>query len=182
VPGAPTEAMLYDSADAMEVGRRRPNPQTLEIEWLPRNPITRYALYRHDDSWTAQDSYHKGALSAQYTCDMRTGVFTMEVTTPGCFESGVLFRAPKWRRFRSERALMKYALAQLQTPGAHKPQLEDYGRRAVWHIEGPQRGERFLFVLFHEHGAADWESRIAATSLAGRARKLFGDLAHGLGR
>lgn len=182
VPGSPAETLLYDSPDGIEVARRRSNPHTLVVDWLPRHAITRYALYLHEEAWTAPESYRKAALSAQYACDMKTGAFSIEFLTPALFETGVLFRAPRWRHFRTERSLMKYALAQLQAPGAQKPQLLDQGRRAMWHIEGPRRGERFLFVLFHEHGIADWEERINSTSIAGRARKLVGSVAHSLGR
>jgi hypothetical protein len=182
VPGAPEEVLLYDSPDGQEVGRRRVNAQTLVVDWLPRRPVTRYALYRHEDAWTAPESYRKAALSAQYTCDMKTGAFSIEFLSPSSFEAGVLFRAPRMRRFRSERGLVKYALAQLNAPDAQKPHLHDQGHRAMWHIEGPRIGDRFLFVLFHEHGIADWEERINATSLAGRARKLFQGVAHSLGR
>jgi hypothetical protein len=182
LPGAPAETLLYDSPDGTEVGRRRLNASTLAIDWLPRHPIVRYALYRHEDAWTAPESYRKAALSAQYTCDMKTGAFSIEFLTPGLFETGVLFRAPRMRRFRTERSLMKYALAQLQAPGSCKPHLHDSGRRATWQLEGPRKGECFLIVLFHEHGVADWEERINSTSLAGRARKLFGSVTHALGR
>ena len=181
-PGSPLEILFYDSPDAREVGRKRRDPHTLEIDWLPKQAVTRYALYRHEDTWIAPESQKKSAVWAQYCCDMKTGVFSIEFITPGQFEAGVLFLRSRWRNFRTERGFMKHALACLRQNRMAQPRIDDGGRRAAWQIEGPRIGQRFVFVLFHEHGVADWERRIAESSLAGRARRLVGGLAHGFGR
>ncbi|HSL23130.1 MAG TPA: hypothetical protein VK886_16485 [Vicinamibacterales bacterium] len=181
-PGTPPEVLFYDSPDAVEVGRRRRDAHTLLIEWMPRQTVTRYALYRHEDTWIAPDTQKKSAVSAQFTCDMKTGAFLVEFITPGQFEDGVAFRAPKWRRFRSERSLMKRALASLHDPKAGKARVDDGGKRATWEFDGPRVGDRFIFVVFHEHGMADWERRVEESSLAGRVRRLLGSAAHVMGR
>ena len=112
-PAQPLEVLFYDSPDAVEVARRRRNATSLLIDWMPRQPVTRYALYRHEDTWIAPDTQKKAAVSAQFTCDMKTGSFIVEFITPGQFEAGIAFRSPKWRRFRTERSLMKRALASM---------------------------------------------------------------------
>jgi hypothetical protein len=181
-PGSPLEILFYDSPDAMEVGRRRRGPRTLDIQWLPKQPVTRYTLYRHEDTWVAPESQKKSAIWAQFRCDMKMGVFSIEFVTPGLFEAGIVFRKKRWRNFRTERGFMKYALAQLKRDQAAQAHIDEGGKRATWQIEGPLVGDRFVFVLFHEHGMADWDRRITEHSLAGRARRLFGQFAHALGR
>lgn len=180
--GSPLEILFYDSPDAIEVGRKRRDARTLEIQWLPKQPVTRYALYHHEDKWMAPESQKKTAVWTQYCCDMKLGVFSIEFVTPGHFEAGVAFRRSRWRHFRTERTFMKHALAWLKRDKAAQARIDEGGRRATWRLEGPRVGERFAFVLFHEHGVADWERRIAESSLAGRARRLFGSFAHALGR
>lgn len=181
-PGSPLEILFYDSPDAAEVGRKRRDARTLQIEWLPKQPVTRYALYRHEDTWVAPESQKKSAVWAQYCCDMKTGAFSIEFITPGQFEAGVLFRRSRWRNFRTERGFMKHALACLKQNPAAQPRIDEGGRRATWQIDGPRTGQRFVFVLFHEHGVADWERRIEESSLSGRARRFVGQFAHGFGR
>ena len=73
---------------------------------------------------------------------------------------------------------MKYALAELQAPTAARPRIEDGGRRAGWRVDGPRMGDSFVFVLFHEHGVVEWERRIQDSSIAGRAKRLIGHIAH----
>jgi hypothetical protein len=175
---AALEILFYDSADAVEVGRARRGSHTLQIAWMPKEPVLRYALYNHEDSWIHPASHRCAAVAAHYRCEMKTGVFAIEFVTPGAFETGVAFRRPRWRRLRSERSLIKYAMAQLQAPNPAHPRLDDGGRRATWRIDGPRRGDGFVFVLFHEHGVVEWERRLREGSLAGRMRRVFGHIAH----
>jgi hypothetical protein len=177
-PGSPLEILFYDSPDAVEVGRTKRDAHTLTIDWLPKDPVTRYALYHHEDSWIHPVSHKHSAVAAHYRCDMKTGVFGIDFLTPGSFEAGVGFRRPRWRYFRTERSLMKYALTEMRTEQAAHPRLDDGGKRASWRIDGPKRGDGFVFVLFHEHGVLEWERRLRETSLAGRARRFFSQLAH----
>ncbi len=177
-PGSPLEILFYESPDATEVGRRRRGAHTLVISWLPHVPMTRYALYRHEDTWIHPSSHKRSAIAAHYRCDMKTGRFGIDFITPGLFEAGVAFRPPRWKRLRSERSLMKHALAQLQDPGAARPRIDEGGKRAAWRVDGPRLGDGFVFVLFHEHGVVEWERRVRETSLAGRARRLVGHIAH----
>lgn len=177
-PGAPLEILFYDSPDATEVSRKKRDPHTLVISWLPNAPVTRYALYRHEDTWVHPVSHKRSAIAAHYRCEMKTGAFGIEFITPGLFESGVAFRPPRWKRLRTERSLMKHALAQLQDPAAARPQIEDGGRRAGWRVDGPRLGDTFIFVLFHEHGVVEWERLIQESSLSGRAKRLIGHIAH----
>ena len=176
-PDSALEILFYDSPDAVEVGRRRRGAHTLQISWMPKDPVLRYALYHHEDSWIHPASHKCAAVAAHYRCDMKTGLFTIEFVTPGSFETGVAFRRPRWRRFRSERSLIKYAMAQLHGEKAAHPRLDEGGRRATWRIDGPHRGDGFVFVLFHEHGVVEWERRLRETSLAGRMRRFFGQTA-----
>jgi hypothetical protein len=174
-PGAAIEAMFYDSPDAYEVSRRVPNAHTLDITWMPKQPITRYALYRHDDTWTHPESHQRSAIAAHFDCREKVGAFTMEFITPGTFEAGVMFRRPRWRPLRTERALMKYALAQMRAADAVKPRFDEAagGRRAIFDVPGPRIGDRFMFVLFHAHGIVDWERRLQESSIRGRLQKLI---------
>jgi hypothetical protein len=177
-PDSALEILFYDSPDAVEVSRKRRGAHTLQISWMPKNPVIQYALYRHEDSWIHPASHKCAAVAAHYRCDMKTGVFAIEFVTPGSFEAGVAFRRPRWRRLRSERSLIKYAVAQMHTEKPVHPRLEDGGRRATWRIDGPRQGDGFVFVLFHEHGVVEWERRLRESSLAGRMRRFFGQIAH----
>jgi hypothetical protein len=172
--GTAVEALFYDSPDAQEVARHLANPQTLVIAWMPKQPITRYALYQHVDTWNHPESHERAAIAAHFDCREKVGTFTIEFITPGTFEAGVMFRRPRWRRLRTERALIKYALAQMRVDGAIKPRLDETasGRRAIFEISGPRIGECFLFVLFHAHGVVEWERRLYESSLRGRLEKL----------
>lgn len=174
-PGASTEAMFYDSSDATEVARRVVNAHTLDIAWMPKQPITRYALYHHQDTWTHPESHERSAIAAHFDCTEKVGAFTIEFITPGTFEAGVMFRRPRWRPLGTERALIKYALAQMRAADAVKPRLDEAagGRRATFDIAGPRTGDRFMFVLFHAHGMIDWERRLHESSIRGRLQKLI---------
>lgn len=177
-PDSALEILFYDSPDAVEVGRKRRGAHTLQISWMPKDPVVRYAMYRHEDSWMHPASHKCAAVAAHYRCDMKTGMFAIEFVTPGLFEAGVAFRRPRWRRLRTERSLIKYAMAQLHVENPAHPRLEDGGKRATWRIDGPRRGDGFVFVLFHEHGVVEWERRLREGSLAGRIRRFFEQVAH----
>ena len=181
-PDWPLEILFFDSPDAMEIGRRQKDAHTLIIEWMPKQPVIRYALYPHEDTWTSPDSHKKSAIAAHYRCDMKTGIFAVEFITPAQFEAGVVFRRPRWRHLRSERALMKHALGALHDGTAEKAHLDEGGKRATWRIEGPRLGERLVFVAFHEHGVVEWERRLDESSLGGRLRRLVSGFAHPAGR
>jgi hypothetical protein len=180
-PETALEILFYDSPDAVEVSRKRRGAHALQIAWMPKEPIIRYALLRHEDSWIHPASHKCAAVAAHYRCDMKTGMFAIEFVTPGLFETGVAFRRPRWRRLRSERSLIKYAMAQLHAPNPAHPHLDGGGKRATWRIDGPRRGDGFVFVLFHEHGVVEWERRLREGSLAGRMRRFFGQIAHQAG-
>ena len=172
------EVLFYDSPDAVEVARKKRGSHALQISWMPKGPVVPYALYHHEDSWIHPASHKCAAVAAHYHCDMKTGMFDIEFVTPGLFENGVAFRLPRWRRLRKERSLIKYALAQMQGANPAHPRLEGGGKRAAWRIDGPRRGDGFVFVLFHEHGVVEWERRLRESSLSGRMRRVFGQIAH----
>ena len=168
--GAEPEAASYDSPDAWEVTRRRRGRRML-VSWRPRNAIVPYALYSHEYAWRPPGSYGQPAQYTEVQCEMKTGLLALEMFTPAMFEMAVVFRRPRWRRLASERSVIKYALRALDAEG-ERPTISEYGKRLTWKVVGPKVGDRYICVVFHAHGVAQWQRLLETTSILGRLRQL----------
>jgi hypothetical protein len=168
--GTNPEGAVYESPDGLEIARVR-GRGTMLVGWRPRGPVIPYGIYTHEYSWRPLGSYGEPALHTEVGCDMRTGVQVLEMLTPATFEAAVAFKRPWWPRLTSERSLMQYALRQLQA-GGERPTLMDYGRRLEWRLIAPSVGDRYICVVFHAHGVAQWQDRLKATSMLGRLRQM----------
>jgi hypothetical protein len=103
---------------------------------------------------------------------MRTGALVLEMLTPAAFETAVVFKRPRWPRLTSERSVMQHALRALDGNSGERPVISEHGRRLEWRMVGPKAGDRYICVVFHAHGVAQWQDRLKATSLAGRFRQM----------
>ena len=61
-PGTMAEQLGVESADSAEVARRKRGGDRVEIAWKPDAPITPYALYEHQYSWSQAGSHNEPAL------------------------------------------------------------------------------------------------------------------------
>jgi hypothetical protein len=178
--GQTLERVVYDSPDAVEITRERRRDDTVVIYWRPRGPITKYALYVHQDTWIPPTPYQQSAIFTEYRCEGRTGAFAAEIVTPLAFEMAVAFKRPRWPRLTNPRALVKYAMKFLEAgaadAGAARPAITNNSKRVEWRIVGPKPGDRYVCVAFHQHGLADWEERLREGTVLGRARKLVSGL------
>ena len=170
--GATADSLRYHSPDSMEIGRRRAGRQAVTIQWEPRSPVTRYALYDHQYSWALPGSFEQLALFTEFEFRVRTGVFVFEMVTPQAFEAAIVFERPNWTRLNTERRLVKYALKQLDA-GAERANILDHGARVEWRILGPRIGVRYICAAFHQNGAVLWKDRLQKSSFAGGVRQLF---------
>ena len=93
--------------------------------------------------------------------------------TPGAFDTAVFFERPRWPLLNTERRLVRYALAQLES-GAQRAGIFDNDQRVEWKIVGPRKGARYLCVIFHRNGCVLWQDRLKKTSIAGRLRQMVG--------
>jgi hypothetical protein len=168
--GIDAEAAPYESLDAWEVSRRR-RGRSMLVRWRPRQAIVPYNLYSHEYMWRPPGSYGQPAQYTEVQCEMRTGVLALEMFTPGTFEMAVVFRRPRWRRLASERSVIKYALRALEAEG-ERPAITEYGKHLTWKVVGPKVGDRYICVVFHAHGVAQWKHRLETTSIVGRLRQL----------
>lgn len=176
-PGQHLDRLAYDCLDAVEIDREQRGPGRIVVFWRPRVPVVRYAPYVHEHSWTPPTLYQQPALCTEYRCEGKTGVAVTEFITPATFETAVAFRRPRWPRLTSEHATVKYALKCLSS-GGERPSVTDEGRRVEWRIVGPRRGDRYLCVVFQQHGVAEWQERLKQSTLLGRTRRLITGLAH----
>ncbi len=169
--GADPASALYESPDALEIGRAQ-RGRAMLVCWRPRGTVTPYALYTHEYSWRPKGTYGQPAQYTEIACEMRTGALVLEMFTPATFETAVVFKRPRWPRLNSERSLMQYALRALDS-GGERPSITDHGKRLDWRLVGPSIGDRYICVVFHAHGVAQWQDRLKATSLAGRIRQML---------
>jgi len=168
--GKPTSAVLYRSPSVIEVAREEREPGRLTVSWLPRDPITLYAIHEHENGWKPAATFDGPAVCAEYECDMRTGMFTIECVAPASFEAAVLFRRPRWPKRFNERQIVRTALQRLKLP-VSSPQITDGGMRVASVVHGPRVGERYLLVAFRTCGVADCEAWLRQTSLIGRMQR-----------
>ena len=164
----------YTSPDAIELLREEKSGR-LTISWLPRDPVTLFALYEHQNTWSTSTTPNESAVCAEYECDMRTGIFTIELVASSTLEAAVLFRRPRWPWRQGERAVVRAALKRL--PGHESStRLADDGTRVTSELRSPRVGQRYLLVAFGKYGAAACEQWLQQTSLFGRLKGLFGRL------
>jgi hypothetical protein len=104
---------------------------------------------------------------------MRTGSLVLEMITPAAFETAVVFRRPRWPRLNTEHRVIQYALRALERQAGEQPVITEHGRRLEWRMAGPRRGDRYICVVFHAHGVAQWQDRLKSMSLVGRLRALM---------
>jgi hypothetical protein len=169
---------IRHSPDSVEGGRRRIGATTFVMDWMPKSVVTRYGLYEHEYSWFPAGSQLQPAVLAEYRCDRRTGHFLCELITPQAFEAAVVFERPRWPLLNSERAVMRYALKQIDAGGGC-PSILDNGQRIEWRIAEPKIGARYMCVAFHQNGLLLWNDTLEKNSLAGRVRRLVGRFAPG---
>jgi hypothetical protein len=172
-PETTFENFIIQSPDAVETGRRRLGRGAIVVDWEPRSRITPYALYEHQHTWFPVGSHEQLALSTEFHCEMRTGLFLFEMVTPQSFEAAVIFERPRWTLLNTEKRLARYALKQLDA-GAERASILDNGQRVEWKILGPKIGKRYICVAFHLHGVLLWKERLEKATFAGRMRQLFG--------
>jgi hypothetical protein len=177
-PDTTFENFILQSPDAVETSRRRVGRGSIVVGWEPRTRITPYAIYDHEQTWFPAGSYEQLALSTEFHCESRTGVFVFEMVTPQSFEAAVVFERPRWTALNTEKRLIKYALKRLEVAGAERPSILDHGQRLEWKIVGPKVGTRHICVAFHPHGVLLWKERLDKT-LAGRVRQLIGRVVPG---
>lgn len=170
-PGCDPTRALYESPDAIEIARSRRGATAL-VSWKPRDTVTPFALYSHQYAWHPSGKRDESALYTEIQCDMRTGFIGVEMLTPGVFETAVIFRRPRWRRLGSEMSVIKYALRQLDG-ATDRPTITHGGKRVEWKLVAPKVGDRYLCVVFHQHGVALWERRLKEMSFMGRLRQLI---------
>lgn len=163
---------LYESPDALEIARG-PRGRALLVAWRPRDVITPYALYTHQFSWRPAGTYAQPAQYTEVSCEMKTGALMLEMITPATFETAVVFKRPRWPRLTSERTLVQYALRALDSNEGERPTITEHGRRLTWKVTGPRVGDRYVCVVFHAHGVAQWQDRLKAMTLMGRLRQLM---------
>ena len=171
-PGTAMEDFLRRSPDSAESRRRRRGREHIVVDWVPRSPVTPYALYDHQYTWSPSGSHAQPAFCSEFQCEMKTGTFVLEIVAPGAFETAVVFERPRWPRLTSERKLMKYALKQMETEDSRATTV-DQGR-VEWKILAPRIGTRYICVAFQFNGVALWQDRLRKGSLVGRMRHLIG--------
>jgi hypothetical protein len=171
-PESDVECTIHESPDAEEIGRRRAGSSTC-LYWRPREPIVRYALYAHQQSWSSPARDAQTTLYTEMRCGMRTGILALDMVAPVTVEAAVVFKHPRWRRLATERSLVKYALAQIDSAPL-RPAIRDNRQRVEWRVVAPRIGDRYICIAFTAEGLADWQQRLDATSVTGRMRGLFG--------
>jgi len=164
-------APVYASPDALEIARKQRGRTTL-VSWRPREAVTPFALYSHEYSWNASGAYGDPAVYGEITCELRTGVLVLEMLTPGMFETAIVFKRPRWPKLTSDRSIIKYAISQLDQK-TERPVIADYGKRLQWRVMGPQVGDTYICVAFHQYGVAQAQDRLKETSFLGRLRALI---------
>jgi hypothetical protein len=167
------EGAIHHSPDSREISRRSYGTGTA-VYWRPRQGLVRYAAYDHQCGWSSPGWDSQASLYTEMACEMRTGIQTLEIVAPLRFETAVAFKQPRWRSFKNERSLVKYALTQLDSNSEQRPVIRDNGQRVELRIVGPKVGERFVCIAFTAEGLEEWKRRLKDTSLAGRLKGFFG--------
>jgi hypothetical protein len=171
---------IYSSTDAVELGREE-RAGSLTVYWWPRDPIALYTIYEHESGWRPTTTFDAAVVCLEYTCDMRTGVFSFECLAPASFEAAVIFKRPRWPRRMTERAVIEHALKRLNLNAAEPDaQIMESGNGVTGDIRGARVGERYIFVAFRKHGVAESERWLRETSLIGRAQRVINGWAHAL--
>jgi hypothetical protein len=173
-------AVIDTSPDAIELSREETEPGRLAVSWLPREPVTRYALYEHQNGWSPAAAFDASTVCVEYECDMRTGSFSIELVGPTPFDTAVLFKRPHWPHRLSERHFVRAALKRLKARDS-LPRITDDGTRIRGEVRGPRVGERYLMVAFRRGGVADCEEWLQQTSLIGRVERVLSSWTHALG-
>ena len=171
-PETDRECVIHTSPDARELGRRKNGTGTF-VYWKPREPVNLYSPYIHKYSWSSEGWEGKGSLYTELRCDIRTGVQTLEMIAPLKFETAVVFKRPRWRRWSSERRFVKYALHQLESGTEARPLINNNGQRVEWRVIGPKVGDRHICIAFTADGLAQWRRQLKETSITGRVKGLF---------
>lgn len=169
--GKPISSVIYTSPNAIELSREHTRSGNVTVSWLPRDPVTLYTLYEHQNAWMPLATFNGSALCVEYQCDMRTGTFTMELVAPAPFETAIVFRRPAWPGRLTERRLLRSALKRQKAPG-ERPRIIDDGTRIECDVRRPRVGERYLLVAFRNYGVASCEEWLKETSIVGRAQRV----------
>ena len=157
-------AVIYASLDAREISRTEREPGRHDVCWLPREPIVLNALYEHQHGWRPSAAFADPAVCVEYDCNMKTGIFTIELESSGAFDAAVLFERPRWSLRFDERRMIRTALERLKTPGG-EPQITKDGTCVIADVQAPRLGGRYLLVAFRRCGVADCEQWLVRTSL-----------------
>jgi hypothetical protein len=165
-----SSSLAYTSPDAIEVSRQSRSDGTLTVFWLPRDPITLYTAYQHQNTWTPSGVFDGAAVYFEYPCDMRTGKVTLELVAPVPFETAVVFKGSRWPLQLTGRRLVRSALRHLEVR-RYRPRIEDDGRRIEYNLDRVRVGERYVLVAFREHGVARCQEWLKETSLTGRTHR-----------
>jgi hypothetical protein len=168
-PEADPDTVIQESPDAVEIGRRQKGHSTV-VYWNPRERLVPYSLYIHQHGWTAPGVSGQAALYTEFRCEVRTGLFALEMIAPMTFETAVAFRCSPGRRLSTEHSIVKHALQHLEAP--NRPLITDDGQRVEWRIAGPAIGDRYICVMFGPDGVAQWQKRLEHTSLLSRVQEL----------
>jgi hypothetical protein len=179
-PGERLEALAWESPDALELTRVwQKKAGRVTVRWRPTEPIIPFALYVHRNDWIPAGSADGPALCIDYRCDMRTGVFVVELAGATPFETVVAFKRPRWPRLSSDRQVVRYALDCLNAH-ANLARLAEDGTRAECEIRNPKVGDQYLLVAFRRFGVVDMEEWLRQTSMMGRLRRHVGEWAAAL--
>jgi hypothetical protein len=170
--------VIYSSSDAVELGREEV-AGSLTLYWWPRDPVALYRLYEHESGWRPATTFDTSALCLEYTCDMRTGVFTFECLASAPFEAATVFKRPRWPRRLTERTAIENAVKHLNV-AAQSPHITEDGRRVTCDISEAKVGERYILVVFRKHGVAECERWLKETSMYGRAHRALSGWANAL--
>jgi hypothetical protein len=146
---------------------------------VPRDPIVLNALYEHQYGWRPSARFDDAAICVEYECNMRTGIFTIELASARNLDAAVLFERPRWPPRLTERHIIRTALQRLNAPGS-TARIVNEGTRIVGEVEAPRVGGRYLFVAFRPCGIADCEEWLAKTSLLNRCQRTISEWAHAL--
>jgi hypothetical protein len=172
-------AVIYVSPDAREISRENREPGREAICWLPREPIVLNALYEHQHGWRPSTAFADPAVCIEYDCNMKTGIFTIEVESAGAFDAAVLFERPRWPLRFDERRMIRTALEQLNVPGT-RPEITKDGTGVIAEVQAPRLGARYLLVAFRRCGVADCEQWLVHTSWLYRWQRTVSAWAHAI--
>ena len=169
--GAGGDSRILASPDGTDIGRRPLGTGTC-VYWKPREPIIEYAVYTHERSWSTPAHDVKEVLCTELVCRSKVATLGIEIVAPASYETAVAFKLPRWHRLATERRLMTYALAQIDSSQS-RPIISDARMRVSWKVSRPRIGERFVCIAFTASGLAAWQQVLEKTSIRGRLRRLL---------